>query len=338
MARIAEDTWRALEQPLGLITPPRRTRSCSPIRRSSSTATRRPSRTTRRVCTRWRRRAPVSTSMTGCGSLFTHEFTHIVHLDRSEGWARVARNIFGRTPYAFPNLFLPLWQVEGLATYEESAITGEGRLHAGDFRAIVGEAAQPGTSRAARSGQRRPDRLAGRPGHLCLRPRLPSIPRRPVRRRVAGERSPRRPRGRVPYLAAPAFKQVYQRVARRLVARLRSQPGGERATLSEPDPVDHAADAPGFLDQRAALRSLRRAQAVRPTSSTPPSTPTAFPRSTASAAGGGEPRRLTTRYLGSTTAIAPRSRSTSTSSSCGETSASTAISTSSRAPTAASVS
>jgi len=72
---------------------------------------------------------------------FTHEFTHIVHLDRSEGWARVARAILGRTAYAFPNWFLPAWQIEGLATYEESAITGEGRLHAGDFLAIVGEGA-----------------------------------------------------------------------------------------------------------------------------------------------------------------------------------------------------
>ena len=72
---------------------------------------------------------------------FTHEFTHIVHLDRSEGWARVARAILGRTAYAFPNWFLPAWQIEGLATYEESVITGEGRLHAGDFLAIVGEGA-----------------------------------------------------------------------------------------------------------------------------------------------------------------------------------------------------
>ncbi len=72
---------------------------------------------------------------------FTHEFTHIVHLDRSEGWARIPRAILGRTAYAFPNWFLPAWQIEGLATYEESVITGEGRLHAGDFLAIVGEGA-----------------------------------------------------------------------------------------------------------------------------------------------------------------------------------------------------
>ena len=40
-------------------------------------------------------------------------------------------------------MFLPTWQIEGLRpTYEESAITGEGRLHAGRFPAIVAEAAR----------------------------------------------------------------------------------------------------------------------------------------------------------------------------------------------------
>ncbi len=68
--------------------------------------------------------------------VFTHEYTHIVHLDRSGGWPRLARRVLGRSAVAFPNLWLPQWQVEGLATFEESALTGEGRLHAGDFRAI----------------------------------------------------------------------------------------------------------------------------------------------------------------------------------------------------------
>jgi hypothetical protein len=76
--------------------------------------------------------------------VFTHEFTHIVHLDRSAGWARLVRNVFGRTPLAFPNLFLPAWQIEGLATYQESVLTGQGRLHAGDFSAITREPARGG--------------------------------------------------------------------------------------------------------------------------------------------------------------------------------------------------
>ncbi len=72
--------------------------------------------------------------------VFTHEFTHIVHLDRSEGWARFLRGVFGRTPIAFPNLTLPPWIIEGIAQWEESAITGSGRRSAGDFRAIEREA------------------------------------------------------------------------------------------------------------------------------------------------------------------------------------------------------
>jgi surface antigen Omp85-like protein/WD40 repeat protein len=143
LARIAEDAWRALERPLGL-TPPRRTRIvlADQTEQFNGYATPVPYNTV------------VLYAVTPSGSssdfddwlrlVFTHEFTHVVHLDRSEGWARVARGIFGRAPYAFPNLFLPPWQVEGLATYEESAITGKGRLHAGDFRAIVGEAARHG--------------------------------------------------------------------------------------------------------------------------------------------------------------------------------------------------
>jgi hypothetical protein len=76
--------------------------------------------------------------------VFTHEFAHILHLDRSEGWARFVRRMFGRVPLAFPNLFLPIWQIEGLATFEEGVLTGAGRVHAGDFRAIEREAARAG--------------------------------------------------------------------------------------------------------------------------------------------------------------------------------------------------
>jgi hypothetical protein len=68
--------------------------------------------------------------------VFTHEYVHILHLDQSRGWARAARLLFGRTPFAFPNLTLPLWQIEGLATFEESR-HGEGRVPAGDFHAVV---------------------------------------------------------------------------------------------------------------------------------------------------------------------------------------------------------
>jgi hypothetical protein len=75
--------------------------------------------------------------------VFTHEFSHVLHLDRSRGWARVARAVFGRTEIAFPNLSLPEWEIEGFATFVESQ-GGQGRLHAGDFREVVDAGARAG--------------------------------------------------------------------------------------------------------------------------------------------------------------------------------------------------
>lgn len=57
--------------------------------------------------------------------LITHEYTHIVHLDMVNGPAGVLSNIFGNL--YFPNLFQPVWLIEGLAVYEETALTGGGR-------------------------------------------------------------------------------------------------------------------------------------------------------------------------------------------------------------------
>jgi Tol biopolymer transport system component len=73
--------------------------------------------------------------------VFSHEYTHIVHLDRSRGVFGRLRRVFGHLAPLYPNLFLPEWQVEGLATFEESELTGRGRVRAGDFRMILDEAA-----------------------------------------------------------------------------------------------------------------------------------------------------------------------------------------------------
>jgi len=140
---IAEDAWLALQRSFGL-TPPARTQVVLADQTDLANGYATP--------------VPYNTiviyAVTPTGAefdfddwlrlVFTHEFTHVVHLDRSGGWARAARAVFGRTPLAFPNLFLPAWQIEGLATYYESAITGAGRMHAGEFRAIVDEAARAG--------------------------------------------------------------------------------------------------------------------------------------------------------------------------------------------------
>jgi WD40-like Beta Propeller Repeat len=73
--------------------------------------------------------------------VFTHEYTHVVHLSRSAGWIGGLQKVFGRLPVLYPNLFTPLWQIEGIATFEETAQTGRGRVAAGDFRLIAETAA-----------------------------------------------------------------------------------------------------------------------------------------------------------------------------------------------------
>jgi hypothetical protein len=143
LARIAESAWRALERPLG-VRPPQLTQVvlADQAEFANGYATPLPYDTIVLYAT-----APAGVEFNADDWLevaFTHEFTHIVHLDRSESWAGAVRRVFGRTFWAFPNVLLPEWQIEGLAVYEESAITGSGRLHAGDFRAIVDEAARHG--------------------------------------------------------------------------------------------------------------------------------------------------------------------------------------------------
>jgi hypothetical protein len=69
--------------------------------------------------------------------VFTHEYTHVVHLSRGRGWIGGLRRVLGRMPVLYPNLFLPAWQIEGIATYEESGRAHEGRVHDSSFRTIL---------------------------------------------------------------------------------------------------------------------------------------------------------------------------------------------------------
>ncbi len=58
--------------------------------------------------------------------LFTHEFTHIVHIDMHYRWATPGRYLFGK--FDAPNGATPGWVREGLAVYEESELVpGFGR-------------------------------------------------------------------------------------------------------------------------------------------------------------------------------------------------------------------
>lgn len=51
-------------------------------------------------------------------AIIFHEYTHIVQLDQAAGLPKVFRYLFGRA--ILPNVWQPLWLIEGLATYEES--------------------------------------------------------------------------------------------------------------------------------------------------------------------------------------------------------------------------
>src|SRR5437762_11424177 len=208
LAAIAEDAWRSLQQPLG-VTPPPLTHVVlvDQTDLSNGSATPVPFNTIV-VTAAW----PAGSEFIGnvddwLRFVFTHEFTHIVHLDRSIGWARLLRGIFGRTPIAFPNLFLPTWQIEGLATYQESAIGG-GRLHAGDFSAIVEEAARArrleSLDRASGGLTDWPNGLApyayGAGFHAYLAERFGADSLGSLASATAG---------RVPFTASRAFKRVF---------------------------------------------------------------------------------------------------------------------------------
>lgn len=52
--------------------------------------------------------------------VITHEYVHIVHLDKVAGAPSVLRSIFGRVLWFFPNVLQPSWLIEGLAVWQES--------------------------------------------------------------------------------------------------------------------------------------------------------------------------------------------------------------------------
>ena len=300
LARIAEETWRTLQRPLDVI-PPRRTQVvlADQTELANGYATPLPYNTIVLYAV-----APSGSSFDFDDWLrlaFTHEFTHIVHLDRSEGWARIVRAMFGRTAYAFPNLFLPAWQIEGLATYEESVITGEGRLHAGDFRAIVGEAARqhrlepldrvnggltdwPGGAAVYAYGVGFHQYLADRFGGETLGTLAEATARR------------------VPYVASPAFTRVYGESLGDLWRDYQASLTATAGVSPPPDPKITRLTHQGFSVSGPRFdRFLCEgcpADIVYSAIS-----PQGFPALYRVGLEGGEPRRVATRYLGSTTAI-----------------------------------
>ena len=70
--------------------------------------------------------------------LITHEYAHILHLDRAEGDPAKFRKLFGRFLLTFPNNFQPAWLIEGLATWKETdSRKGVGRGQSTLFASIM---------------------------------------------------------------------------------------------------------------------------------------------------------------------------------------------------------
>jgi hypothetical protein len=77
--------------------------------------------------------------------VLTHEFTHVVHMDKASGAPLALRRIFGRAPPYFivfpntlPNVWSPGWVKEGLAVYAESDRNkGWGRLGRSHFEGMM---------------------------------------------------------------------------------------------------------------------------------------------------------------------------------------------------------
>ena len=75
--------------------------------------------------------------------LIYHELVHVLHLDQFGGVVGAINAVFGKT--ILPNLALPSWFIEGLATWVESRSTGSGRVGSAAFDMYLRVAALEGT-------------------------------------------------------------------------------------------------------------------------------------------------------------------------------------------------
>ena len=71
-------------------------------------------------------------------SLIIHELTHVFELDASRGYAKILRFLFGKPPVPFttPNTTAPFWFHEGMAVFNETLLTSDGRLNSPFYQSI----------------------------------------------------------------------------------------------------------------------------------------------------------------------------------------------------------
>ena len=179
--------------------------------------------------------APGGTSLIGntddwLRMVFAHEYTHIVHLSRGQGWIGGLRRVFGRMPLLYPNLYpadvadrrprgVRRERADRPGTRAGSQLSRDCRC--GRSRSAI---------RAARSRERRPGRLAIRAHAVCLRRVLSRVPGRALRRSLAAPVDGR-DGGPHPVPRIAGVQEGLQALARRSVARVRgrSAPGDRSA-------------------------------------------------------------------------------------------------------------
>ncbi|MDZ4184391.1 MAG: BamA/TamA family outer membrane protein [Desulfuromonadales bacterium] len=91
--------------------------------------------------------------------VITHEYAHILHLDHVQQGPAFLRRIFGRL--YFPNVFQPNWLIEGLATYEETALSQGGRGRSSYTEMLLRTAVLTGTFPDLSQGAAAPDSWPG---------------------------------------------------------------------------------------------------------------------------------------------------------------------------------
>ena len=227
--------------------------------------------------------------------VFTHEYTHIVHLSRGRGWIGGLRRVFGRMPLLYPNLYQPLWQIEGIATFEESALTGGGRLHGGDFRMITESVA--GTPKFLPLDRANGGLIAWPSGHAQYA--YGGLFHEYLSTKYGAESLSRltdSTAGRLPYFGAGAFRSVFKKSLGELWDEFEELSIGQNSTARPSSSATrltrHGFDVAGprmTADGRI-LYSIAN--------------PHGFPSLMSLPAGGGEPRRVVTKYLGSRIGIA----------------------------------
>lgn len=171
------------------------------------------------------------------GWLVTHEYTHIVHLDARQGFARPLSALLGS--WLRPNLTTPAWVKEGIAVYLESTLTPRGRGGSSLYRMMARVAVAEGVLETP--GHAAPDTVANygrtqwpwavRPylfGYFLIRT-LASRSPKSLARFVAGTA------GAGPYALEPGLKQAgagsFEALWRQTLAGLREESREEFAQL-----------------------------------------------------------------------------------------------------------